>query len=342
MAMSLADLVFSDLILLPDGSARLKGCPETGQQLVPLPVGCLDEIQELPNKLTDAVLNKRQLDPATGMRMEPGTIRYKHNGVHYRVADIQDINGGRTWFLRRLPDRVPDLMGLGLPRYLCDWLLQAEQRQGLVLLAGAQASGKTTTASALVAGRLTVHGGHGVTFENPAELPLAGKWGDHGYCFQTEIQGEHELPEQIKRAHRYASPNVIFIGEILTKYAALEALRVALGSKQQLVIATIHGLDVIAALERLLNWAQESDENACENLANSLLAIILQDLSCDPDLQKVAQYLLLPFPFEEQDNKSVMRIKGIRAKLRERQFVTLPDDMRDLRNRLADHGLKAI
>ena len=341
--MSLADLTFSDLIILPDGTARLKGCPDSGQQLVPIPPDCEREIKDLPNRLADAVLAKRQIDPATGLRVESGTIRYSENGVNYRVADIEDITSGRTWFLRRLPDRVPDLMGLGLPRYLCDWLLQKEQRQGLVLLAGAQASGKTTTASALVAGRLDRHGGHGVTFENPAELPLGGSWGEHGYCFQTEIQGEHELPEQIKRAHRYASPNIIFIGEILTKYAALEALRVALGSKQQLVVATIHGLDVVAALERLINWAQEFDgNNACENLANSLLAIILMDLECEARLQKVSQYLLLPFPYAEQDPENALRTKGIRAKLRERQFLTLNNDMVELRNLIADDGIKGL
>ena len=340
--MPLAQLMYSDLMILPDGTARLKGCPATGQQLVPLPKDCEDEVKDLPNRLADAVLAKRQIDPATGLRTESGTIRFFHKGVHYRVADIQDVDAGRTWFLRRLAERVPDLTQLGLPPYLCEWLLLEEQRQGLDLVAGAQASGKTTTASALVAGRLSRHGGHGVTFENPAELPLGGNWGEHGYCFQTEIQGEHELPEQIKRAHRYASPNIIFIGEILTKYAALEALRVALGSKQQLVVATIHGLDVIAALDRLINWAQEFDgANACENLANSLLAIILQDLEGDPKWQNVAQYLLLPFS-TSQDAESAMRVKGIRAKLRERQFTSLHDDMRELRNRIADHGLKAI
>lgn len=341
MTVSLAELYFSDLIILPDGSARLKGCPESGQQLIPIPPDCVDEVRELPKKLIDAVLARRQTDPATGLRVEPRTIRYSHNGVYYRVAEIQDVDSGQTWFMRRLPSEVPQLSKLGLPSYLSEWLLLAEQRQGLILVAGAQASGKTTTASALVASRLQQHGGHAVTFENPAELPLGGSWGEHGYCFQTEIQGEHELPMQIERAHLYASPNVIFIGEIHTKFAALEALRVALGSRQQLVVATIHGFDVLAALERLINWAQELDgANACENLANSLLAILLQDLESEQKWQKCPQYLLLPFTAPNPE--SAMRVKGIRAKLRERQLQSLGDDMRDLRNRIADHGLKAI
>lgn len=341
--MVLSDLTFSDLLILPDGSAKLKGCPDTGQQLVALPGECMAEISDLPKKLMDAFLSMRQLDPTSGMRVSRTTIRFQHGGVHYRVADFQDVDGGRTWFLRRLPAEVPDLWYLGLPQFLCEWLLMPRQRHGLILVAGAQASGKTTTASALVAARLKLFGGHGVTFENPAELPLGGSWGEHGYCFQTEIHGEHELAAHIERAHLYASPNVIFIGEIHTKYAAIESLRVALGSRQQLVVATIHGFDVLAALERLINWAQEIDgANACENLANSLLGIIFQDLECEERLQKVPQFLLLPFPYDGQSTDASTRMKGIRAKLRDNQLHTLGDDMRQQRNLFVDKGLKAV
>lgn len=332
--MALSDLEFSDLLILPDGSARLKGCPCTGQQLIPVPDECLSEVCQLPRRLTDAFLSTRQLDPVSGLRMARTTIRFQHDGVNYRVADFENIDGGRTWFLRRLPVQVPPLSSLGLPPYLCEWLLQPEQRYGLFLVAGAQASGKTTTASAFVAARLQKFGGHAVTFENPAELPLGGTWGDHGYCFQTQIAGEHELAAHIERAHLYASPNLIFIGEIHTKHAAIEALRVALGSRQQLVVATIHGFGVEAALERLINWAQEVEgANACDNLANSLLCIVLQDLEAKEDLQKIPQYLLLPFKESS---------KGVRAKLRERQIHGLAEEMRSQRAKIADHGVKAI
>ncbi|KAF0234898.1 ATPase, T2SS/T4P/T4SS family [Fundidesulfovibrio putealis] len=340
--MPLSDLVFSDLLILPDGTGRLKGCPDSGQQLVELPGEYADEISDLPNKLTGAFLTSRR-DPETGARVGKTTIRFLHQDVHYRAADFEDVNGGRTWFLRRLPEKVPGLSTLGLPPYLCEWLLMRQQRHGLVLVAGAQASGKTTTASALVAGRLEHFGGHGVTFECPAELPLAGAWGEHGYCFQTEIDSEAELAVHIERAHLYASPNVIFIGEIHTRHAATESLRVAMGSRQQLVVATIHGFDVQAALERLLNWARETDgANAAGHLANSLLAVIFQDLECEERLQKVPQFLLLPFPYPGQSNESLMRVQGTRAKLRSCQLHSLGDDMRQIKNIIGRDGLEAI
>ncbi|MEG2005630.1 MAG: type II secretion system protein E, partial [Bilophila sp.] len=147
------------------------------------------------------------------------------------------------------------------------------------------------------------------------------------YCFQSEILSEQELAVQIERAHRYASPNLIFIGEIRTRFAALEVLRVALGSSQQLVVATIHGLDIITALERLLNWARELDGNAAQNLANSLLAVIHQELHLDNGKRvlRIPQFLLVPF------SESA---KAIRSKIREGQLHSLGDDMREQRNRI--------
>jgi twitching motility protein PilT len=247
------------------------------------------------------------------------------------------LTAAGTGFWRRLADAVPSFESLGLLGVLCSWLLAEEQRQGLVLFSGAQASGKTTTASAFVADALNCTEGIQWTFENPAELPLAGSWGSGGYCFQTEISSDDELAQEIERAHRYASPDIIFIGEIRTRHAAFEALRIALGSSRQLVVATIHGQDVITALDRLVNWARELDgDNARQNLADALLAVIHLSLENDSDGQRrlsSPQFLLLPFKESS---------RGIRAKLRDGQFHTLNDDMRELKARIAHKGEQGI
>ncbi|ATD82341.1 MULTISPECIES: ATPase, T2SS/T4P/T4SS family [Desulfovibrio] len=320
--MPLTEIQFSDLLLFPDGSARLKGCPGAGPQLVPVPEACASEVADLPDLLG---------------KHGQAAMRYRHRDITYRVARIDDVDGQRIWFLRRLAETVPSFESLGLLPVLCSWLMGAEQRQGLILFSGAQASGKTTTASAFVARRLEVYGGHSVTFENPAELPLAGSWGQYGYCFQTEITSETELAQEIERAHRYASPDIIFIGEIRTRHAALEALRVSLGSSRQLVVATIHGQDVITALERLVTWARELDgDNAGQNLADALLAAVHLSLEIGPDgscCLTSPQFLLLPF----KDSS-----RGIRVKLRNGQFSTLTDDMRELKARIANKGEQAI
>jgi twitching motility protein PilT len=323
--MSLADHNFSDLLLLPDGRARLKD--GAGSPLRELPADCRADVAGLPNLLIEEALKKKR-----------NTLRFEYAGVRYRVTDIVDLDGQRSWFMRRLPKTVPPLSGPGLPPYLTNWLMSPEQHQGLVLFAGPQASGKTTMAGAFLADRMTRFGGHAVTFENPAELPLCGPWGDKGYCFQTDIESEAELPLCIEKAQRYASPDIIFIGEIRTKHAAMESLRVALGSSRQIVVATIHGLSVVTALDRLLTWAREVDgENACNNLSNALLGVVYLRMSeMGPDGKRLVtspEHLLLPY----KDH-----CLGVRAKLRDGRLKALEDDMRALKNRVAAEGAEAI
>lgn len=321
----IAELSFSDLVILPDGTALMKGAPGGFEELMPV-AGCEDEIIALRPALAEAFIRSAK-EKDQGKEI-PATIRFEHDGVFYRVADMCDVYGGQSWFLRRLPDEVPTLEEQGLPIFLREWLLSQEQRQGLVLFSGAQASGKTTTASALLADRLKKYGGHAVTFENPAELRLNGSWGNHGYCFQSEIMGEYELAANIERAHRYASPAIIFIGEIRTKYAAFEVLRTAMGSSRQLVIATIHGLDLVNALERLINWAKELDgDAACHNLASCLSAVLHLELKPKENSRAlhVPQFLLLPFSES---------FKGLRAKLRENKPHLLEDEIETQKNQI--------
>ncbi|MEG1609969.1 MAG: ATPase, T2SS/T4P/T4SS family [Bilophila sp.] len=331
--MPLSALLFSDLLIYSDGSGRLKGTPGKDRQLVPVPEDCAQEIRAIALKLGGSFLGNSRTSEE-GNREIPKVIRFEHEGVRYRVADIHDVKNGQNWFLRRLADSVPNLETLGLPSYIIEWFLQEEH--GLVLISGAQDSGKTTTASSLVARWLTLRGGHAVTFECPAELPLDGDWGTFGHCYQTEILGESDLAPQIERAYRYAGPNILFIGEIKTRFAAVEALRAALGSSKQLVIATVFGLGIGAALERLINFARELDgENALQNLADSLLAVIHQNLIAEEDSRKlhIPEFLLLPF---------AERTKGTRAKIRKGEVHTLGDDITSLKNRIRCEGMAGI
>ena len=245
------------------------------------------------------------------------------------MAAAQNVNGELSYFLRRLPETVPPLESLGLPDYLFRWLMEPPTMQGLVLISGAQCCGKTTTASSLAVGRLARHGGHGLTLECPAELPVGGAWGEYGFCLQTEINSERELARQIEYAHRFSSPNVILIGEIRTKYAAVEALRIAQGSNRQVVIATVFGLDLLTALGASLGGAKELDgESAGDKLANCLLCVIHQTLHPTEKgyVLRVPDFLLCPFT-EDGDT--------IRRKLREGTLKALADDIKQQKNRVA-------
>lgn len=326
--MSLTDLSFSDLILMHDGRAFLKGTPEMGQQLVPITDDMVDT-GELEG-LSDAV--ERAFPVSRG---ELENVRVRFGNLTFRVANYRGVDGP-AYFLRRLAESVPDLEELGLGQDLTEWLLGAERQKGLVLFCGSQASGKTTSAAAFIASRLRRHGGHMVSLEAPVEMPLAGPQGPHGYGFQTDVKSEADLATHIERAHRYSGPNIVYVGEIRSKFAASEVLRVSLGSANQLVVSTIHGLDIITALDRLVTWAREMDgEVACQNLAHSLLAVIYQELVTEEGhiMARVPESLLIPF-----SDKG----RTIRAKLRDGKLGSLSEDILEQRNRIAFQGMAAV
>jgi twitching motility protein PilT len=323
----LKDLEFTNLLLVDNNieQSMLKGTPDNEFALFDVGPDLYDDLHYLVKIVREAY--HQHSDSSLSLRIG-------YDNIFFRSAIYDDINLGRVYFLRRLPDVILDFRELGgLPDRATNWLLRKDHSKGLVLFSGAQNSGKTTSAAAYIAARLSLYGGHAVTFEQPVEMPLSGKHGNGGWCFQREIASENELPAHIERTHRYASPNIILIGEIRTPAAAAEALRVALGSQQQLVVATIHGIDLGAALSRMLTWATESYGNvAREDLSEVLAAVIHQRLVHDGDGSfklEVPQLLLLPF-HNRAHLSAFMKLRDGNTKLDE--------EMRDLRNRLMYGG----
>lgn len=304
---------YTDLLVTSTGLTLMRGGPEDGL------VTCRpDQHQALRNQVSGHWKTTGQ-----------GSFRLEWEGRFYRVTVLEDL-AGPAFFLRRMPRTVPDFESLGLPQPVARWLVN-DCRKGLVLFCGAQGSGKTTSACALVRSRLLHDGGHAVTFECPAEMPLHGIHGN-GFCFQTELEDETALAQALCSAHRYASPDILFIGEIRTRYAAAQVLRAALGSDRQLVVATIHGLDLSSALDRLLTFAREADGDiAARNLAQTLTAVMFQRMSTHGGRACVdlSEFLLIPF---------TEGAKSIRSKLRSGSLLALGDDIREQKNRLAFRG----
>lgn len=320
---SLKDIPFSDLILA-DGRGTLKGVPGLGPRLK-----VVDEpniaaaLKELPYQLQEKMLNRNEMS----------AIRIEFQGMLFRACFAEDVTS-RTWFLRRISDHVPDMEELGIPAHILKFLVAPNRNRGLFLFTGAQSSGKTTLASSLIATRLRIFGGHCVTFESPAEMPLHGQYGDFGRCIQTEIDSESDLPLRIMRAHTYGSPDIIYIGEIKTAVSAIEALRVALGSNNQMVVATVHGTSLEAALQRLLNWSKETEgDNAALNLSMSLSAVVHLSLNNTGDGGKkleIPQFLLIPFKGDFSDQ--------IRARLKTGQLSGLADEIQRQRALILRYG----
>lgn len=304
---------YTDLLVTSSGLTLARGGP--GEDLGPCPDGRHQALTEHVSRCFRASGNR--------------SFRVEFEGSAYRVTVLEDLSGA-TFFLRLMPQALPDFETLGLPSAIARWLVH-DCSKGLVLFCGAQGSGKTTSASALVQTRLLHGGGHAVTFESPAEMPLHGPHG-RGYCFQTELASESALARALRSAHRYASPDILFIGEIRTRHAAAQVLRAALGSDRQLVVATIHGLDLASALDRLLTFAREADGDiAAQNLAQTLSAVLFQRMSSHSGRSclDLREFLLVPF---------TEGAKSIRSKLRSGSLLSLGDDIREQRNRMAFRG----
>ena len=262
------DAKFSDMYITPDKTCYVW----SGKSNSGLKVAKFTDLQEF----IDAVVAKYD-----GMC---GSYSLNFKGRDYRIERTVALNG-EQYCARKMPVSVPDLEKLGLPKGIYHQLLNLGNRCGLILVAGATGTGKSTTISALIKKYLQTEGGYAFTIEDPIELPLDGiyetKNGDLGLCKQT-TPPDGKWEEGIKSALR-SKPRYIYLGEIRSPEAAEELLRAA--TSGHLVFSTIHANNVSDGINALAKYASSSgisEDMAYELLANGLLACIHQNLVGSP------------------------------------------------------------
>lgn len=213
-------------------------------------------------------------------------LNYK--GRNYRVERTVALQGPQ-YCARKMPTTVPDLKDLGIDAGVYKHLVSLSGAYGLILLAGATGSGKSTTVSALLKEYLSLKGGYAFTIEDPIEMPLDGEYhsqdGELGLCKQT-VPPEGKWEEGLKSALR-SKPRYILLGEIRTPEVASEALRAA--TSGHLVLSTIHANNVSDAVNSLVKYAASSgisEEMAYDLVANGFLACIHQILEGVPKRAK--------------------------------------------------------
>ncbi len=221
-------------------------------------------------------------------------LQYK--GRNYRVERTV-ATGGQQFCARKMPTKVPDLKDLGLPQGVYNHLLSLAGGSGLILLAGATGSGKSTTIAALLKEYLSQKGGYAFTIEDPVELPLDGVYitpnNELGLCKQTVPPGG-VWSEGIKSALR-SKPRYIYLGEIRSPDIASEALRAA--TSGHLVLSSIHANNVNEAINSLVKYAASSgisESMAYELVAGGLLGIVHQILTGAPKRAQVSTIFTNP------------------------------------------------
>jgi len=189
--------------------------------------------------------------------------------------------------IRYVRSNIPPFAQLRLPPVLLDLVVE---RRGLVLVAGATGSGKSTTLAAMIDHRNLKKPGHILTIEDPIEYLFEHK---QSIVNQREIgidtQNYHlALANALREA-----PDLIMIGEIRDKETMQAALIHTLTG--HLCLSTIHANNSYHALSRIINlFPHDARSAVLSDLSIGLRAIISQRLvrNRDGELQPAVEILL--------------------------------------------------
>lgn len=269
---------FIDLYL-GDDFADVKGLQGAGARRVPIPVAWEDEANTLRQQCQAAYQEGQ--DPEFALVVD---------GVILRVTQLDNAFSGSIFVLRKSSAQIRDFNLLGFPQEVANTLLAANL-QGLVLICGDMATGKTSTAASLIVERLKRHGGIGFAVEDPQETNLNGQHGI-GRCIQVRTSRRSGgYSEALTRTLRTGA-DLVLIGEIRDEDTAYQACKASLNG--HLVIATIHAKTATQAIEKLVTLAKPLAANTCEVVAEGLQAVICQTLDTNGTARHlVAEPLLL-------------------------------------------------
>ena len=156
--------------------------------------------------------------------------------------------------LRTIPQQLPTLDGLGLPKVLKE---VAMTKRGLVIFVGATGSGKSTSLAAMVDYRNENSYGHIITIEDPIEFVHP-----HKNCIvtQREVGIDTDGWEQALKNTLRQAPDVILMGELRDRETMDHAI--AFAETGHLCMATLHANSANQALDRIINFFPEERRGA--------------------------------------------------------------------------------
>ena len=172
---------------------------------------------------------------------------------------------------RCIPMEIPTLDSLRLPDILSSLILE---KRGLIILAGATGTGKSTTLASMLEHRNRNLAGHILTIEDPIEFLFTNK---KALVNQREVgRDTQSLQIGLKNALRQA-PDCILIGEIRDRETMTAAISYALSG--HLVVSTLHANNSYHALGRILSfYTPEARPALLNDLAAALKAVVSQRL----------------------------------------------------------------
>ncbi len=190
--------------------------------------------------------------------------------ARFRV-NIFSQQGRYSVVMRKLENHIRTIEDLGLtpPFYQ-----MARETNGLIFVAGAAGSGKSTTLAAVLDEINNTKAVHVVTLEDPVEFMHPAKMATFN---QRELGADFQSFAQGLRAALRQSPKVILIGEVRDR----ETLEIALSAAEtgHLVLATIHASDATSTVARVLGFFEPEEERQIRvRLAGCLKWVVCQRL----------------------------------------------------------------
>lgn len=214
----------------------------------------------VPAHLRDQVLNSRkEVD-----------VVYSFGGYRFRV-NVHYQSGLPALSIRLIPENIPEPDFLNFPEtfYTIPTL-----KQGLVLLTGPTASGKSSVLAALVNMINKTQAKHIITIEDPIEFVYP-----KGMSIIEQRQvgiDTQSFADALKSSFRQ-DPDVILVGELRDRESIATALNAA--ETGHLVFATLHSSSTVESLIKIINTFDPLQQpTVIEQLASFLIAIVSRDL----------------------------------------------------------------
>jgi len=235
--------------------------------------GVLSQAMVLPKAagipLVSRIKIMAELDIADRKRPQDGRARVAVSGgrrVDLRVSTLPASLGEKV-VIRILDQRATTLTldSLGItPNELKRIQTLLQKRDGIIFVTGPTGSGKTTTLYSAL-GVIQARGVNIVTVEDPVEYRLPGI-----VQVQASEKGGLTFAAALRSILRQ-DPDVILVGEIRDRETAMIAVQASLTG--HLVLATLHTVDAVGAVARLLDIGVEPYK-----VASALRGVIAQRL----------------------------------------------------------------
>jgi len=196
---------------------------------------------------------------------------YRADGLGRFRMNVCRHRRGMAAICRVIPDKIPDLGSLGLPRIVGEF---TRFSSGLVLVTGAAGTGKSTTLAAMVQEINRTRSFTVMTLEDPVEFVHKS---ERALIVQRELGAHVASFKDGLRAALRQDPDVILVGELRDAETITLALEAA--ETGHLVLGTLHTSGAAQTVDRIVD-AHPSDNQSQirHSLADNLKAVVSQEL----------------------------------------------------------------